>query len=77
MAGYDHKSLELSHDAATAVHITAEVDFLADGTWHAFKTFDVPAGKTLQYVFPPGYAAHWVRFHCDAPCRATAQLQYK
>ena len=76
MAGYDHKSLELSDDVSTTVHITAEVDFLADRTWHTFQTFEVPAGKTVKYEFPAGYAAHWVRFRSDVACRATAQLKY-
>jgi hypothetical protein len=77
MAGYDRKSLELSTDAAGTAHITAEVDFLADGTWHPFQTFEVPAGKTVHYDFPAGYAAHWARFRSDVPCRATAQLKYE
>jgi len=74
--GYDRKSLDLSHDAATTVHMTVEVDYLGDGSWHPFQTIDVPSRQTAKYEFPGGYSAHWVRFRCDAACRATAALAY-
>jgi hypothetical protein len=77
MAGYDRKSLELSHDVNLPIHIVVEVDFLADGTWRTFHDFEVPAGKLIHYDFPAGYSAHWVRFRCDSACNVTAQLVYQ
>lgn len=77
MAGYDRKSLELSHDVKLPVHIVVEVDFLADGSWRRFHDFEVPPGKAVHYEFPAGYSAHWVRFRCDSACNATAQLVYE
>lgn len=77
MAGYDRKSLELSHDSSKPVHFIVEVDFLADGSWHTYHDFEVPPGKTIHYEFPPGYSAHWVRFRCDSSCNASAQLVYE
>jgi len=77
MAGYDRKTLELSHDSSKPVHIVIEVDYLANGTWQVFKDFEVPAGQTVKYEFPAGYSAQWVRAKCDTPCRATVQLQYE
>ena len=58
MAGYDRKSLALSHDAAQAVHFTVEVDVVADGNWLSYATIEVPPRRTITHVFPAGYAAH-------------------
>ena len=77
MAGYDRKSVELSHDNATTVRILLEVDVAANGQWMPFKSFDVPAGQTVKYEFPAGYSAHWVRATADASCRATVRFDYQ
>jgi hypothetical protein len=77
MAGYDQKTLELSHDSAGPVRFDVEVDYRADGTWRPYHIFEVPPGKPMTYEFPTGYSAHWVRFQCDSACNATARLVYK
>ena len=77
MTGYDRKSVTLVHDANQAVAFTIEVDFLADGTWHAYAKFSVAPRKPLLYRFPPGYGAHWVRLKAGAPCKATATFTYE
>jgi hypothetical protein len=76
MTGYDRKTVRLSHDRPADVRFTIEVDFLADGTWHAYETVTVPAGKTVTHAFPAGFAAHWVRVKADAECTATAWFVY-
>jgi len=76
MAGYDRKTVRLSHDRPSEVRFTVEVDFLADGTWHPYGAFAVPAGQTFVHTFPAGYTAHWVRLAADADCRATALFIY-
>ena len=77
MAGYDKKTLTLSHDAAEAVTFDVEVDFYAADEWHRYQRITVPAGKTHQFEFPAGYAAHWVRLKASKECKATAQLKYE
>lgn len=77
MAGYDHKTLELSHDAPGPVKIIIEVDFAASGSWHPFQAFEVPGGQTVNYEFPAGYSAQWIRARCDKACGATVQLNYE
>jgi hypothetical protein len=77
MAGYDRKSVALSHDAAGEVAFTILVDVAADGTWLPYQTVRVPAGQTITHVFPDGYAAHWVRLEVDRPCKATATFRYE
>ncbi|MBM4040588.1 MAG: hypothetical protein FJ290_18945 [Planctomycetes bacterium] len=77
MTGFDRKTIELSHDAATEVSILLEVDFLAKGVWRPYQTFKVPPGQTVRHEFPAGYSAHWLRVAADKPCSATAWLTYE
>jgi hypothetical protein len=77
MAGYDRKTLILSHDASEAVTFDLEVDFYAADEWHRYQRITVPAGKAHTFEFPSGYAAHWIRFKADKNCKATAQLKYE
>jgi hypothetical protein len=77
MTGYDRKTVEVSTDAAAAVHVDLEVDFLADGSWKKLQTIEVPAGKTVKAELPGGYQAHWVRATCDTACKATVQFTYE
>lgn len=76
MAGYDQKRATLRHDAPTTVRFTLDIDFAADGLFLPFTTLDVPAGEALDYTFPEGFAAHWIRVRVDQDCRATAYFQY-
>jgi hypothetical protein len=77
LTGYNKKTLTLSHDAQHPVEFTLEVDFYADGQWHAYQHFTVEPGKSLVHQFPQGYAAHWLRVKASADCTATAQLEYR
>jgi len=76
MTGFDKKCLHLTHDAAQPVRITAEVDFLGDGDWRPYQTFEIEAKGYRHHSFPEGFSAHWIRFRADAACTATAHLHY-
>ncbi len=77
MAGFDRKTVELSHDAACEVGFRLEVDPAANNNWLPYATIRVPAGKTVTHAFPAGYAAHWVRVQVDRACKASAMFQYE
>jgi hypothetical protein len=53
-----------------------EVDFLADGTWHAYQTITAAGGRTVTHAFPSGFSAHWVRIKAATDCSATAWFVY-
>lgn len=74
MTGYDHKNVEITTDKD--VNITLEVDFDLAG-FHTYKTFFVKAGQTLNYEFPTGFSAHWVRASSDKECKATVWFTYQ
>jgi hypothetical protein len=77
MAGFDRKSVALSHANAGPVKFTIEVDPAATGKWFPLTRVDVPAGIGTAYAFPDGFAAAWVRVRADIACRATAQFDYR
>lgn len=76
MTGFDKKVLHLTHDSEETVKFRIEVDFLGNGTWHWYDTFEVPAKGYQHHEFPDGYSAHWVRVKIDKACRATAYFMY-
>ncbi len=77
MAGYDRKRLALSQTSSTAVTFRLEVDITGTGLWHVFELLEVPAGGHVEFAFPPGFEAYWVRLVPEANCRATAGFVYE
>lgn len=76
MTGFDKKCLHLTHGAAEPVRFTVEVDFLGNGTWARYETFEVSPGGYAHHEFPDAFSAHWVRVRADRACRATAHFTY-
>lgn len=74
MTGYDKKKVTLSADKD--VVMTIDMDFDLTG-FHEYKKINVPAGKSVEYVFPDGFSAHWVRVTADNDCKATAWFTYQ
>lgn len=76
MAGYDKKSLELSHTSNASVEFGIEIDFRADGTFYEYKRVTVPPGEKYAYTFPESFDAQWIRFKAYDETTATAWLTY-
>ncbi|HEV2528804.1 MAG TPA: hypothetical protein VGT61_10185 [Thermomicrobiales bacterium] len=76
MTGFEHKVLHLTHEADTAVTFTIQVDFLGDGSWATYGTYEVGPNGYTHHEFPSGFSAHWVRLLADTDCTATAYLTY-
>jgi hypothetical protein len=76
MTGFDHKVLHLSHDADAPVTFAVEVDFLGDGSWATYDTFEVGAKGYVHHEFPPGFSAHWVRLVPGSDCTASGYFHY-
>lgn len=76
MTGYDRKTLSLSHRERVPVKIRVQVDIDGNGNWQTYKTFRVPANKTVEYRFPETFGAYWLRTVSERNATATAQLLY-
>ena len=91
MTGFDKKVVHLAHDQQKSVTFIIEVDFLGNGSWRTYKSFDVsgnprkPRGVLglpaagegyVHHEFPDGFSAHWVRVTIDTDCKATVYFMY-
>ncbi|NNE00396.1 MAG: sulfatase, partial [Pirellulaceae bacterium] len=74
MTGYDRKCLTLQSDTPTTITIEIDVDHQTG--WHRMREFRLEANSPIQFTFPTGFSAHWIRFKSSADCVATAQLLY-
>jgi hypothetical protein len=74
---YDHRRLQLSHQASTPVTFTMEADPVGNGLWMTYKTITVAPGQTSTYEFPKDFQSRWIRFKTDKACVATTLLEYK
>ncbi len=77
MAGYDRKSVALSHDAQSEVTFSIEVDITGTGLWRRYVALEVLPGNERQFEFPEAFAAYWVRVVVDRDCVASARFEYR
>jgi len=75
MTAYDKKRVELT-SSKTAI-ITIEIDIDGTGLWVPYKSFKLDSGKTLNYKFPAGFSAYWVRAISSADTIATVLFTYE
>ncbi len=76
MTGFDKKILHITHESEETVKFRIEVDFLGNGAWQWYDTFEIPAKSYQHHIFPDGYSAHWIRIKTDKACKATAHFMY-
>lgn len=74
--GYDQKRLQLSHASNQTVAFKLEADFAGTGSWSEVVVLKVKRGEKLEYRFPAGFGAYWLRVTADADTMATAQFEY-
>jgi hypothetical protein len=77
LTGFDRKTLHLSHQSSSPLGITAQIDITGEGQWLTYKSWTVKPGQTLEYHFPQGFNAYWIRFQADRDTKATAWLDYQ
>lgn len=77
LAGYDKRTISLSHDSSDAVKMEVQVDPTGEGLWFNIHTAEVPAGKTIDYTFHEDLYARWLRVTVSKDCNATAQCKYE
>ena len=75
MTGYDKKSVSILADKEA--EITLQIDIDGTGVWMDYKSFPVKAGEALNYQFPEGFSAYWVRAVSNIDVTATVQFKYE
>ncbi|HOJ39043.1 MAG TPA: hypothetical protein PKX93_01830 [bacterium] len=76
MTGFTPGCLHLSFQGKTSARVTLEVDFQGTGRWHPWTEIETRNGYA-GYLFPEGFAAHWVRLLPHTAGVATAQFFYR
>ena len=74
MTGYDKKSLRLMANRPTSIRL--EVNFDHQG-YHSYQTFELNGHDPVEFTFPAGFSAHWVRLVASDNCIATATFTYE
>lgn len=74
MTGFEHKCIEISHDARTTVKFDIELDLHGCGRFVHYRTIETR--DAVIEPFPTGISAHWMRIIPRADCVASAQLHY-
>ncbi len=75
MAGYDKKSLTLSHHSKEPVGFRIELDICGNGRWAAWETVPVQPGAEVKLDIPVD--AYWIRLLSDKNTTATAAFVYE
>ncbi|MEI7947297.1 MAG: discoidin domain-containing protein, partial [bacterium] len=75
MTGFDKKSATLQ--SSVDAQITLEIDIDGTGLWMPCQTFSLKAGTPVQYAFPEGFSAYWVRAVSSVDTTATVMFKYE
>ena len=76
MTGFDKKCLHLKNAGKQSTCFRVEIDFLGDGTFEEYQSFNIAANRYVHHEFPDGFSGHWVRLLTSETCTATAQFHY-
>ena len=75
MYGYTGKK-NLYLIAKEPANVTLQVDPSGTGLWHDYQVLRV-GNNTLEFAFPGGFNAHWVRLKSDTETTITATFIYE
>ncbi len=76
--GYAHRSLHLSHESATPIALTLEIDAKGDGQWKELRTITVPAKGYTWTAFSENETGTWIRMKAsEKASKLTAFFHYR
>lgn len=74
---YDKRSMKLSNDGDCNATFRVQLDPDGSGSWMNYASYTVKPGETVNYIFPTGLQARWLRIVSDSDTSATALLTYE
>ena len=74
---YDKRSMKLSNDGDCNATFRVQLDPDGSGSWMNYASCTVKPGETVNYIFPTGLQARWLRIVSDSDTIATALLTYE
>lgn len=77
-AGYEHRSLLVTHNSPDKLILHLEMDEKGDGNWEAIGALMIPAGQSGSTYFTDDQEAAWIRLKpATAGTKVTAMFQYR
>lgn len=73
-AGYERRSLTLTHKSDHPVTFTLETDLLGDGRWNPLRVVTVPAMGSLMLDFVAADPGEWVRLRAGSDSTAVSAV---
>ena len=74
MTGYDRKRVSITSSSEATIHLEVDVD--GTGLWIPARSFKLTAGQTIDYEFPAGFSAYWLRAVSNSRTQASVTLTY-
>ena len=74
---YDRRSMKLTNEGAETGTFRVQLDPDGSGNWMDYSEFRLKPGENVDYTFPVGLQARWLRILSDADTVATALLTYE
>ncbi|MGE0143504.1 MAG: hypothetical protein AB7I19_07125 [Planctomycetota bacterium] len=76
-AGYDEKSLSLSHQSQRTIVVTVEADVTGTGHWVPVAQLEAAPKTRLDHRFEAALGAYWLRLISDTDAVITAQFAWR
>ncbi len=74
--GFDCKTLHLKNYENRSMSVDIEVDFSGDGEWSNYTRVDLEQNGYVQYIFPEGFSAQWVRLRMNTPGKSVVTARF-
>jgi len=75
-AGWKNRAVWVKNEGTRSVSFSFEVDARGTGKWAVLKTIEVPAGKTVNWLFDEQDKGEWIRVKSSQQTKATVQFTY-
>jgi len=76
-AGFEQRTVHLSHKEREPVNFTLEIDRAGNGTWEKLMTIPVAVSAYERRVLPADAPGEWIRVTADKDCHATVKFDYQ
>ena len=77
ITGFDKKTMTMTNHADADATITVEADITGTGVWKVYRSFNVPAGESIEHAFPEAFNAYWIRTVSDTDTKLSVQFKYE
>jgi hypothetical protein len=71
-AGFDRRTLYISHQSESAARLVLEVDVKGKGAWTQLREVEVPAGGSARVEFSSSDKGEWIRLRAETDLKSAS-----